>query len=201
MSHHDITQILQWQHKSFHFFVNHDLNSTCNPGLTFKPAFPALQHHVLFKLPSQDQWCISPFLCSSSTLPRAVCVLERRVQLLIEPVILMRLIPHVLIELLAFFYFSLRSCASGLISRCRPPLSLSLHFSQSKESSNSNLGDCYVRLCVCVCLDVYVHVCVCTKAETNTEHWEQLTSVFFSALLLIAFSQSAEIRKQNKHEQ
>ncbi len=158
--------------------------------------FPALHHYIPFKLLSQYRWRISLsplfFLCPSLLLsfPVAVCVVERWVQLLIEPVIP---IPHVLIELLAFFYFALRSCASGLISCCRPPLSLSLHFSQSKESSNSKLR----CLCMCLC------VCVCgyTKAETNAEHWEQLTSVFFSASPLIAFSQSAEIRKQNKHEQ
>lgn len=145
--------------------VSCDLNSTCSAGTTCTPAFPALHHCILFKHPSSARWRISlshlffhytPL--SSSLPPRALCAVERRVQLLIEPVILMRLIPHVLIELLAFFYFSLRSCASGLISCCRPPLSLSLSFSQSKESYNSKLH-CFCMCVSCVCVCVF-HVCV-----------------------------------------
>lgn len=91
---------------------------------------------------TQDCWCISfsppprsSTTRSSFTPPRAVCAVKRWVQLLIEPATLMRLISHVLIELLAFCSPSLwNSSTSGLISCCRPLLPpLSHHFSQSKK--------------------------------------------------------------------
>lgn len=69
-----------------------------------------------------------------------------------------------------------------------------------KNKSNSDLGDLCLCICLYVCLCVYVpgHVRECEQKQTNAEPWEQLASDFVSASLLIAFSQSAEMEKQNK---
>lgn len=145
--------------------MNRDLNLTCSLGLTCKPAFswsppshpiqtpnpgpmtylpfsPVLPlHHSLIFYPSPGtvhsaamgtaaDWASNPDEADSLCIDWAA----------------------------GFLLFSLRSCASGLISCCRPPLSPSLCFSQSKESFNSNFSACVFHVCV----DVYVHVC--TKA-------------------------------------
>lgn len=188
------TQIICWENTTVDFWKSWS-EPTLWPWLTLtEPAFPVSN---IMSCSHSHQRCISLYSSLLLCFLRTVCVVERRAALLVEPIILMRLILQVLIELLVFFSFALRSCASGLISCCRPPLSPSLYFSQSKKLSNSNWG-----AWMCPCVFTSACLCVCTKAEKNVEHWEQLTSVFFSALLLIAwFSQSAEKRTQNKHEQ
>lgn len=103
---------------------------------------------------------------SSRILPWAVCAVGRWVQLLIEPVILMRLIPWVLIELLAFFYFSLKRCAAGMISCCRPPLLLSLQISQSNNKKKRKTGD----FCLCVHFQMRVRAWMYTWVWTKSEN-------------------------------
>lgn len=125
--------------------------------------------------PPPPSFFYSPLL--SCILPWAVCAVERWVQLLIEPVILMRLIPRVLIELLAFFYFTLKKAvhldwlsAVGHLF-CYRSKSPKAKKRKRKNKSNSDLGDLCLCICLYVCLCVYVpgHVRECEQKQKLTQ--------------------------------